>query len=138
MFSKDAKLEKFKDAETVIGSSIKVKGNFQGQGNIIIEGSLEGSVKTDASIYIGNQAKIVANTESKDVIVNGEVRGNIKAKNYLAIGGTAKIFGDLQYGEISIEKGAVINGQLLMLSDDHKRQEKTKTIAEEKENMIEK
>ena len=82
MFSKDSKLEKFKDAETIIGSSIKVKGNFQGQGNIIVEGTLEGSLKTDASIYIGEQAKIVANTESKDAIVNGEVRGNIKAKNY--------------------------------------------------------
>jgi len=138
MFSKDAKLEKFKDAETIIGSSIKVKGNFQGQGDIIVEGSLEGSLKTDASIYIGNQAKIVANTESKDAIINGEVRGNIKAKNYLAIGGTAKIFGDLQYGEISVEKGAVINGQLLMLSDDHKRQEKIKTAIEEKGGVIEK
>jgi len=136
MFSKDSKLEKFKDAETIIGSSIRVKGNFQGQGNIIVEGALEGSLKTDASIYIGNQAKIVANTEAKDVIVNGEVHGNIKAKNYLAIGGTAKIFGDLQYGEISIERGAVINGQILMLPEDHKRGEKIKT--EEKENTPEK
>lgn len=136
MFSKDSKLEKFKDAETIIGSSIKVKGNFQGQGNIIVEGALEGSLKTDASIYIGNQAKIVANTEAKDVIVNGEVHGNIKAKNYLAIGGTAKIFGDLQYGEVSVERGAVINGQLLMLPEDHKRGEKIRT--EEKENTPEK
>jgi len=136
MFSKDSKLEKFKDAETIIGSSIRVKGNFQGQGNIIVEGALEGSLKTDASIYIGNQAKIVANTEAKDVIVNGEVHGNIKAKNYLAIGGTAKIFGDLQYGEVSIERGAVINGQLLMLPEDHKRGEKIRT--EEKENTPEK
>ncbi|MFA5184559.1 MAG: polymer-forming cytoskeletal protein [Patescibacteria group bacterium] len=136
MFSKESKLEKFKDAETVIGSSIKVKGNFQGQGDIIIEGSLEGSIKTEASIYIGNQAKIVANTESKDIIVNGEVRGNIKARNYLAVGGTAKIYGDIQYGEISIEKGAIINGQLLLLSEEHKRGEKIKP--EDKENALEK
>ena len=45
--------------------------------------------------------------ESKDAIINGEVRGNVKAKNYLAIGETAKIFGDIQYGEISVAKGAV-------------------------------
>lgn len=124
MFGKDNKLEKIKDAETVIGASVKVKGNFQGQGNIIIEGSLEGSVKTDAHIYIGDQAKIVANIDAKDAIINGEVRGNIKAKNYLAIGGTARIFGDLQYGKISIEQGAVVNGQLLTTSDEGKRSEK--------------
>ena len=49
MFNKENNLEKFKDAETVIGSSIKVKGNFQGQGNIVIEGSVEGSLKTAAN-----------------------------------------------------------------------------------------
>jgi cytoskeletal protein CcmA (bactofilin family) len=136
MFNKDSKLEKFKDAETVIGSSIKVKGNFQGQGSIIIEGALEGSLKTDANLFIGNQAKVVANIESKDAIITGEVRGNIKAKNYLAIGSTARIFGDIQYGEISIEKGAVINGQLLILSEEHRKNEKMK--GEEKETPIEK
>jgi len=126
MFNKENKLEKFKDAETIIGASIKVKGNFQGQGDIIIEGTLEGSLKTDANIFIGDRAKVVASVESKDIIVNGEVRGNLKAKNYLAIGGTAKIFGDVQYGEISIEKGATINGQLLMLAEENRRAEKIK------------
>lgn len=126
MFSKENRLEKFKDAETIIGASIKVKGNFQGQGNIIIEGTLEGSLRTDANIFISDRAKVVANVESKDVVVNGEVRGNIKAKSYLAIGGTAKIFGDVQYGEISIEKGATINGQLLMLAEENRRGEKAK------------
>jgi cytoskeletal protein CcmA (bactofilin family) len=136
MFEKDNKLEKFKDAETVIGASIKVKGNFQGQGNIIVEGALEGSLKTDANLFIGDRAKITANIESKDAIINGEVRGNIKAKSYLAIGGTAKIYGDIQYGEISIAKGAIVNGQLLMISEDNKRTEKTKT--EDKEVIMEK
>lgn len=126
MFSKDNKLEKFKDAETIIGASIKVKGNFQGQGNIIIEGSLEGSLKTASDVFIGNQAKVLANIESKGVIINGEVRGNVKAKGYLAIGETAQIFGDIQYGEISIEKGASINGQLMMLTEEHKRGDKIK------------
>ncbi len=113
MFNRENKLEKFKDAETVIGASIKVKGNFHGQGNIIIEGSLEGSLKTDASIFIGEKAKVVASVEARDLIVNGEIKGNVSVKNYLSLGSTAKINGDIQYGELSIEKGAIINGQLL-------------------------
>jgi len=130
MFSKDNKLERFKDAETIIGASIKVKGNFQGQGNIIIEGLLEGSLKTASDVFIGNQSKVIANIESKGAVINGEVRGNIKAKGYLIIGGTAQIFGDIQYGEISIDKGASVNGQLIMLSEEHKRGEKAKEETE--------
>lgn len=133
MFNKESGLEKFKDAETVIGASIKVKGNFQGQGNIVIEGCVEGSLKTGANLFIGDQAKVVANIESKDAVVNGEVRGNIRAKSYLAIGRTAKIYGDLQYGEISIEKGASINGQLLALGEEGKRVDKTRDERANKE-----
>lgn len=124
MFNKDNKMERMKDAETVIGGSIKVKGNFQGQGDIVIEGSVEGSLKTEANLFIGNQAKVVANIEAKDATINGEVRGNIKARNYLSIGENAKIFGDVHYGEISISRGAVINGQLLMLSEEQKKNDK--------------
>jgi cytoskeletal protein CcmA (bactofilin family) len=135
MFNKETRLEKFKDAETIIGASIKVKGNFQGQGDIIIEGSLEGSLKTDANLFIGEKAKVVANIESRDSVINGEVKGNIKAKGYLALGGTARIFGDIQYNELSIEKGAIINGQLLMLAEEHRHNENRKV--EEKKESIE-
>lgn len=132
MFSKDNKLEKFKDAETVIGPSIKVKGNFQGKGNIIIEGMVEGSLKTGADLFIGSEAKVVANIESNDATIHGEVHGNIKSRGYLAIGKDAQISGDIQYVNLSIEKGAIINGNLIA-SLDNKKVAKTKTEPEEKE-----
>jgi len=53
----------------------------------------------------------------------------------LALGGTAKIFGDIQYNGLSVEKGAVINGQLLMLAEDGRRNENKKS--EEKKESIE-
>jgi len=137
MFNKENRLEKFKDAETIIGASIKVKGNFQGQGDIVIEGALEGSLKTEANLYIGDKAKVVASVESKDATINGEVKGNIKTRGYLALGSTAKIFGDIQYNELSVERGAVINGQLLMTTEISNRREnkkvEDKTESEEQE-----
>ncbi|MFA5000070.1 MAG: polymer-forming cytoskeletal protein [Patescibacteria group bacterium] len=136
MFSKENKAEKFKDAETIIGASIKVKGNFHGQGDIVVEGSVEGSLKTGADIFVGEKAKVNASIESENSVINGEISGNIKTKNYLAIGATAKISGDIQYGEISIEKGAIIIGQLAKLSEEHKRNEKNKS--EEREGLNEK
>jgi len=136
MFSKENKLEKFKDAETIIGASIKVKGNFQGHGNIIVEGALEGSLKTEANLFIGDKAKVVANIESKDAIINGEVKGNIKIHGYLALGGTAKIYGDIQYTELSVEKGALVNGQFLILTESDKRKDNKKI--EDKIDEVEK
>ena len=131
MFIKDNKPEKFKDTETIIGASIKVKGNFYGEGNIVVEGQLEGSLKTDANLFIGDKAKVVANIEANDAIINGEVRGTLKIHQYLALGPTAKIIGDINYAEISIEKGAIINGQILYVSNGGKSAHRKEAASED-------
>lgn len=124
MFNKDNKPEKFKDAETIIGASIKVKGNFHGEGNIVVEGQLEGTLRTEANLFVGDRAKVVANIEASDAIINGEIKGSLVIHQYLALGPTAKIMGDISYGEISIEKGAVINGQIVQTANSQKGKNK--------------
>ena len=101
-------------AETIIGPSIKVKGNFNGEGSIVIEGQLEGSVKTNGYLLVGDKAKITAQVEAKDAKIGGEVNGNIKVSGYLEITATAKIAGDIEAMAISIEKGALLNGKCAM------------------------
>lgn len=113
MFQKDHP-EKIKDAETIIGESIKVKGNFSGQGNVIIDGLLEGSLKTKGIVMIGSKAKINANIEAQELIINGQVAGNLIIQDCLYMGKTAKINGDVECSQISIEKGAVLNGKCSM------------------------
>ncbi len=112
--NKDMSQEKLKDVETVIGPSIKVKGNFHGKGNIVVEGVLEGSLKTNASLLVGEKARVSANIEAKEAIISGEVKGNIKVQKSLSLGKTAKIVGDIICSEISVAKGAYINGHCLM------------------------
>lgn len=114
MFNKENENINIKDAETIIGPSIKVKGNFHGQGNIIIEGQVEGSIKTNGFLLIGNKSIISANTEAKNAKVGGTVMGNIKIDEYLEIGPTANIKGDIEVKSISISKGAIINGRIIM------------------------
>ena len=114
----------FKDAETIIGQSVKVKGNFHGQGNIIIEGSVDGSVTTSGFLFVGNKARINANIEAQEANLGGEISGNIKIKGYLEIKSSAKINGDIETAELSVEKGAILNGNCNMgnLKKDSKAQ----------------
>ncbi len=132
MFKKEKNIENFNNAETVIGASIKVKGNFTGQGNVIVEGKLEGSLKTSSNLLIGSAAILLANIEASEAVINGEVQGSIKVKKYLSIGKTAKITGDIKCGEISIERGALINGQLIINSDSSNTEEKKDNGSEKK------
>ena len=117
MFNKPETKEKFKEVETIIGPSIKVKGNFNGQGNIVVEGILEGSLKTNGDVFIGDKAQITANVEAKEVRISGKVDGNIKVKKYLDIASTARVTGDIECTSLAIEQGAVLNGKCIMVTE---------------------
>jgi cytoskeletal protein CcmA (bactofilin family) len=104
----------FKDAETVIGPSMVVKGNFTSSGNIVIEGVLKGGVKTAGNVYIGDHADITADIESKSARIGGDVKGNLKIEEKLQITLTAKIHGDIECSQLSVEAGAIINGKITM------------------------
>lgn len=133
--NKDKSFENIKDAETVIGPAIKVKGNFHGKGNIIIEGSLEGSIKTDSSLLIGEKAKVKANIKANEAIINGSVDGNVNIDKALSLGKTASVKGDVICSEISISQGAKINGNFAMHdASEEKGKKEDKSEAPDKNN----
>lgn len=107
-------MDDFKEVETIIGPSIKIKGDFHGMGNIIVDGCVNGSLKTNNNLKIGEKAKVTANVEAKEAKIGGEIKGNVKIKGYLEITSTAKIFGDIEANSLSIERGAIINGKCSM------------------------
>lgn len=79
---------------------------------MIIEGAVEGSIKTSGELFVGDKAKIKASVEAKEARIGGEINGNIKVKGYLNIASSARISGDIGAGLISVEKGAILNGQI--------------------------
>jgi len=114
MFNKQGQGGASSEFETVIGPSVKVKGDFNAQGNIIVEGMVEGSLKTAGSLEVGEKAKVTANVEAREAKIGGEIRGNVKIKGFLEITAAAKIFGDIEAAFVSIERGATFNGKCIM------------------------
>ncbi len=125
MFKKESNLSNFNEAETIIGESVQVKGNFESNGNIIVNGILNGTIKTKGSILIGDKAKVSANVSAEEISVRGQITGNLDINGYIAIGSSAKIFGDIECSQISVERGAEINGKVVINnSKNNNRKEK--------------
>ncbi|HPT08433.1 MAG TPA: polymer-forming cytoskeletal protein [bacterium] len=137
MFKKQDLLNNINDAETIIGESVQVKGHFESNGNIIINGSLEGDIKTKGAILVGEKSKINANIEAEEMVIKGEINGNLKINGYLSIKELAKIIGDIECVQISIEKGAEINGQVTITNKKTKNNYKKDSSKEESEETPE-
>ncbi len=135
MFKKEQNLNNLNEAETIIGESVQVKGNFESNGNIIINGLLDGEIKTKGAILVGDKSKINANIKAGEMAVKGEINGNLSVKGYLSISNSAKVLGDIDCAQISIEKGAEINGKVVI--NNKNKNEKADINKKEEENQKE-
>ncbi len=103
-----------KGNDTIIAQGVKVEGNFQSDGNVIIDGELSGSLTTTQSLQIGETAVIHANVSAHSAIIAGVVVGNIKIADKIELLQTSQVDGDIKTKDISVASGAKINGKITM------------------------
>lgn len=125
------KKEDGNEVETVIGPSVQVEGNFVANGDVIIEGIVSGSVKTERNLHIGPDAKIFADVFAANAVIAGEIQGNVKIKDSLELTSTAKIFGDVKTQILTINAGAVLHGKC---ASGEERKAKLEKIEEREKN----
>jgi cytoskeletal protein CcmA (bactofilin family) len=99
------------EAATTIGDGVRVEGKFSGAGNIVVKGEVVGSLKTSEDISIESTARVEADVEANNLTVAGEIHGNVHCRGQLQLLATGKVFGDVSTAVLSVEMGAVINGQ---------------------------
>lgn len=112
------------EVETVVGPSVQVEGDFSSEGNIIVKGTVSGSVKTSRLLSVETGAKILANVRAGDAIVAGQVKGNIHVADRVELLETAEVYGDIQCQILVISPGAVLQGKVNMRPDEDERTEK--------------
>lgn len=117
MFTNQGREGGSSEAETHIGPSVKMEGNFTGEGDVVIEGVLVGQLSTKGDLRVGPQASIDAELRSKNATIAGKIKGNITVTNSLKLTSTANISGDVKTLSLLVEDGAVINGKLTMSRD---------------------
>ncbi len=109
------------DTETVIGQTVKVDGDFVSEGNVLVAGTVNGSLKTKGNLRIEKGAKIKANVEAANAIVRGEIKGNVSILDNLELGDSASIEGDIVTKVLSIEPGAILNGHCSVATGERVR-----------------
>jgi cytoskeletal protein CcmA (bactofilin family) len=126
------------EVETVVGPSVNVEGDFASEGNIIVKGTVAGSVHTSRHLSVEPGARITANVRAGSAQIAGEVRGNMKIKEMLELTSTARVMGDIEVKTLVIEAGALVAGKVLMPgleAAETKRSSKTSSKKSEEVEM---
>jgi len=109
--------------ETVIGESVRVDGDFVSEGNVLVQGVVNGSLKTTGNLRIEETAKIKASVEAHNAVVHGKIKGNVIVDENLEIGPSAQIEGDIITKVLSIEPGALLHGHCSVSTKEKVKQD---------------
>jgi cytoskeletal protein CcmA (bactofilin family) len=108
---------------SIINHDLKIKGDLMCDGDIQINGEVEGDVKS-RSITIGENADVRGTISSDSIRVCGSFNGQMKGQS-VVLAKTAKLTGDVTHQTLSVEAGAFFEGNSRRIDGDHSSRRKS-------------
>ena len=81
--------------ENVIGRSCIIRGDLTADGAFRIDGTIEGSVESQASVVVGESGVVRGGVRGTDVVIAGTVQGDVICAGHLEILAKGKVEGDI-------------------------------------------
>jgi len=121
MFKKIAK------NETVIAGSCIIESGLQTGGNLKIYGKINGDVKVDGDVTIGETGVVLGKVTANNLILSGTVEGDVHCTKTLKLTSSAKLSGDAYVKHFTSDKGCLFGGKCIM-KEMEEMLEKSKSI----------
>jgi cytoskeletal protein CcmA (bactofilin family) len=97
-------------AVCVIGPRVQLKGELNGAEPVLVEGSIEGSVKLTAELRVAASGSVKADVSAHTLVVAGEVIGDCHASERVVIEASGRLTGNIRAPRIVIAEGATFRG----------------------------
>ena len=99
---------------SVLGPSLRFKGELVADEDLIVQGQLEGSIVHSRSLTIGSQGRMQGDIKARRITVEGSVEGDLHALESAALAASARVRGNVFANEVSVAEGARLNGRIDM------------------------
>lgn len=107
-----------------VGHDIHMKGEISTCDRLVIEGSVDATLKDVHTVELAHTGSFKGTAEIEDAEISGEFEGDLTVRGRLIIYSTGKVSGNLSYGEIEIERGGQISGNVQTSGERESKQKK--------------
>jgi cytoskeletal protein CcmA (bactofilin family) len=98
----------------VLGPRDALVGSLSVEGDVHIEGSVEGELVATGEVNVHSTGTARARIEARDVVIDGAVDGSVVARDRVSIGESATLSGELQSSRLRVDEGATVNATIAM------------------------
>jgi cytoskeletal protein CcmA (bactofilin family) len=102
------------NTNTIIGESILVRGNLQGDEDLTVQGRVEGSINLSKTLIIESSGVVKADASINNAVISGVMMGNLSASDSVEISETGRMLGDISAPRVIIVEGALFKGKVDM------------------------
>lgn len=118
MFGRKKKNQLHNHIDTLIGINTNIHGDIAFSGGLRVDGHVTGNVissgkEQNSTLVLSKDGCITGTIRVTHVIINGTVNGPIYAQGYLELQAKAKVYGDIHYGSLEIQLGAMVEGKMI-------------------------
>ncbi|HEX8790599.1 MAG TPA: polymer-forming cytoskeletal protein [Polyangiaceae bacterium] len=100
-------------AQARIGGGARVRGRIHGDGDLLVEGQVEGDVAIRGELTVAEGATLTSKAvEAQTVTIAGAFEGDVAATGPVRVVGGARVRGNLRGSTVSIDDGARYSGRL--------------------------
>jgi cytoskeletal protein CcmA (bactofilin family) len=92
----------------------RVTGQLVFQGAAKIDGNVEGEIRCNGTLTIGEGAEIRAKIAGQAIVIRGKVEGNVTAKEKVELLAPARLHGNIATPRLIITEGVVFDGDCSM------------------------
>ncbi|MGO9514589.1 MAG: bactofilin family protein [Steroidobacteraceae bacterium] len=102
---------------TFIGADSVVVGDIRGPGPFVVSGEVHGDGDLQGGLNLSVTGSWHGNIKAEQAIVAGKITGGLMVEDKLEIGYTAVIRGRVRARTVAIAKGAIVDGEIEVMSD---------------------
>ncbi len=105
---------------SIIGEGTTLRGDFDLNGLLRIDGAFYGKVRTNGKVLIGKNGRAECEIVAGTVVIGGDVKGEITATERITLLSTGVLNGSIRTPRLIIEEGVVFNGKCEIIENKDK------------------
>jgi cytoskeletal protein CcmA (bactofilin family) len=102
------------ETNTIIGETILIRGNLQGDEDLTVRGRVEGTINLKRTLIIEQSGVVKAEVSVSNAVISGVVVGNVTASDSVEITQSGRMVGDIHAPRVIIVEGAKFKGRVDM------------------------